>query len=51
MYWEDLKTNRKRFFVKNTTNIEQIVLPKTFKRLVFEELHDKNVHVGYKRAV
>ena len=43
-YWKNLKINEKGLLVKDTNNVEQIVLPKSFKKLVFEELHNKMGH-------
>ena len=46
-----VKINEKRFFVKNTNNVEQVVLPKIFKRLVFEELNGKVGQECYYRVL
>ena len=39
--WKNIKINEKVLLVKDANNIEQIVQPKSFKKLVFEELHSK----------
>ena len=50
-YWKNFKINKKGLFVKDTNNIAQIVLPKSFIELVFEELHNKMGHLGYERVI
>ena len=48
--WKDLKINEKRLLIKAENSVEQTVLPKQFKKFVFEEKLNKMGRLGFDRV-